>query len=463
MRAVGVRAGAAAAILFGSLGVGGARVGGGTAPRAAEEVLPNVLIFVTDDQRTGTMGVMRETLDWFDRRGVEYPRSVATTPVCCPSRASIMTGRYTHNHGVENNHSPQTLDERSTVQRYLQEAGYLTAITGKIFNNWPLQTEPRYWDRWSVQTQGYDYTKFNIDGRVERVEEYTTDFLAERALEYLRYFERRDASPWFLYVAPYAPHGPFKPADRHRRARVPAWTSNPAYEEADRSDKPPFVQSQHVSGLRVRKNREGQLRTLLAVDELVATVMEQLGKDGERNGTLAFFVSDNGFFWGEHGVGDKRLPYLQAVNVPFYARWPDRLPSGVADGRLAANVDITPTILEAAGLVPDPEFPLDGRSLLAPDARDHILLEYPFDEATEVPPWAAYLDERRQYTEYYGLDGEVTYREFYDLKDDPWQLLNLLGDADEANDPSETEIARLSVTLARERRCVGTEGADACP
>jgi len=461
MRAIGTRGLAAAALLLASLWAGGPSVVGeeGT----AREGPPNVLIIVTDDQRVGTMSVMRETLEWFGDGGVEFPAAVATTPVCCPSRASIMTGRYTHNHGVENNHEPKSLDQRSTVQRYLSDAGYLTGIAGKFFNNWNLPTPPPYFNRWSIQATGYEDARFNVDGRVGPVSGYSVDIVAEQALRYLRSFEQQDSAPWFLYVAPFAPHGPFRPAERHRHARVPEWTGNPAYEEADRSDKPPWVRAQVVGGARVRNNRQGQLRSLLSVDELVDAVMRQIADDGERNQTLAFFLSDNGFFWGEHGVGDKRLPYLQAVNVPFFARWPGHLSAGLHDDRLVGNVDVMPTILEAAGITPDPRYPIDGRSLLGQTERDHILTEYSFDEATALPPWASYLDGQRQYSEYYGDDGEVIYREFYDLKDDPWQLLNLLGDSDSGNDPSPAEVARLAAILARDRRCVGTEGPDACP
>lgn len=445
-----------------------APAGGGSSGTGADRARqapgrPNILIFLTDDQRPQTMQVMKKTLRWFRSEGVRYPATAVTTPLCCPSRASIMTGQYAHNHGVVTNRNPEVLDQRATMQRYLKEAGYLTAIAGKFLNNWPLEDPPSFFDRSTILNQGYERAKWGVEGWVGRMRGYSTDIIRDRALEYLRWFERRDATPWLLLVHPFAPHGPFSPAERHRSSRVPPWRGNPAVDEVDRTDKPPFVQSQDVGRTRGAVQRAEQLRTLLAVDEMVDAVMTQLVEYREDRRTLAFFLSDNGFFWSEHGVGDKRLPYLQAVEVPLFVRWPGRLEPGSTDPRFAANIDIAPTVLEAAGIVPDAEYPVDGRSLLQPADRDHLLVEYSLDEASAIPPWASYLDMRRQYTEYYGEDGRVTFREYYDLLEDPWQLVNLLGDEDDRNDPSPVEVARLSTMIARERRCVGTTGPNACP
>lgn len=386
----------------------------------SSDTQPNILVIVTDDQRTGgTLNVMPRTRHWFREQGVRYPNGFVTTPVCCPSRATILTGRYAHNHGVHTNLDATALDQGTTVQRYLHDAGYLTGMAGKFLNSWPLESNPAHFDRWTIFKGGYKKKLFNVDGELKRITQYSTTFIAGRAAKYLNAFEARDDQPWMLYVAPSAPHLPAYPQAKYEETDVGSWSGNPAVDEADRSDKPPSVQESDVSLGAGRDLRERQLRSLLSVDDLVDDLMGELGQLEERNRTLAVFMSDNGFFWGEHGLLGKRYPYEQSIRVPLFLRWPQYLSPGTTDRRLVANVDLMPTILDATGVPSDPETPPDGRSLLLPGAREQLFLEHSAEEGKAVPSWGAILTPALLYVEYRDEAGGILFREYYDLATDP--------------------------------------------
>jgi arylsulfatase A-like enzyme len=417
---------------------------------------PNVLVVMSDDQRLGTMAVMPETREWFGRGGTRFRRAFATTPLCCPSRASIFTGRYAHNHGVLNNSLALELDHATTVQRYLHDAGYRTAIAGKFLNDWPLRVPPPHFDRYAITNGSYFETPFNVNGTMRTVTRYSTDFVAATSVEFLREFEEEDHRPWLLYVTPWAPHLPAKPPPRHRGAPVPPWQPGVGIFERDRSDKPPFVQASNESPERARRIRRDQLRTLMAVDDLVGRLRRTLADLGETRSTLAIFISDNGYFWGEHRLIEKFLPYSESVRVPLYVRWPGHIERGAVSDRIVANIDIAPTVLRAAGV--SPEHTIDGRSLFASDRRS-LLLEF-WVEIGTTPDWASLWTPRSQYVEYYDEHGDVTFREGYDLGRDPLQLRNVLPRAD---DVAGTPVTQLTEQLADLRTCAGTEGEDACP
>ncbi|HEV3474343.1 MAG TPA: sulfatase, partial [Actinomycetota bacterium] len=346
-----------------------------TGPVSAQPAAPNILIILTDDQRaTDTMQVMPKTLRLFEEQGTRFPNAFATTPVCCPSRASIVTGRFAHNTNVLTNQDQAALNHNTTIQRYLNERGYQTALVGKWLNNWPITQNPPHFDRWAVMQPDYVDAEFNVDGAVKTMNGYSTDVIADLTVDLIQDFESTDASPWFLHVNPWAPHGPWTPETLYQNADVGTWDGNPAVLETDKSDKPQYVRSAAHTLDDARLDRQGQLRTLLSVDDLVKQVFDRLELTGEQN-TLAFFLSDNGFFWSEHGLTSKNQPYTQAMEIPFFARWPGRLPAGDTDRRMVANIDIVPTIMDAAGITPDPRFPVDGHSLLDPTARKKMLTE----------------------------------------------------------------------------------------
>jgi arylsulfatase A-like enzyme len=429
---------------------------------------PNVLIFVTDDQRaTDTMWVMPKTRRYFQRRGVSYPNAFAVTPLCCPSRATILTGRYAHNTGVKSN-GPRglaALEPRTLFPRLLQEAGYRTAMVGKVFNSWPAERRPPYFHRWATEARPYVDPTFNVNGKVKRVAGYSTELVGRFARRFLRGFEKNDAAPWFLYVTPRAPHYPWVPAARHRSRQVGPWPGNPAVFESDRSDKPPYVRKMSFSPAQGRTVRTGQLRLLMSVDDMIGRVFRTLRRLGEGRRTLALFISDNGYLWTEHHIGhsgsragEKRVPYTPSIHVPFFLRWPGHVSAGSQDRRLTGTVDIAPTVLDAAGVAPDRAGPpLDGRSVLSGATRRRLLLE--FWRVRGTPTWASLRTRRYQYVEYF-RKGRRVFREYYDLVRDPWQLRNLLNDGDPGNDP---DVAAISRQLRDDRLCAGTAGATACP
>jgi arylsulfatase A-like enzyme len=169
--------------------------------------------------------------------------------------------------------------------------------------------------------------------------------------------------------------------------------------------------------------------------------------------------------WGEHGLYQKGKPYEQAIRVPLVVRWPGQILEGARDHRIVANIDIAPTVLEATGITPNPAYPIDGSSLLGTSShRKRLLTEY-FPGLANWGPiprdWASTRGQGYKYTEYYGDDGvKVTSREYYNLRNDPWELHNLLGDSTSSNDPN---VGGLSRQLARDRACEGTVGRGACP
>jgi arylsulfatase A-like enzyme len=227
------------------------------APRRAAAA-PNVLVIVTDDQRAAdTMFVMPKTRHYFRRDGVRYANGFSVTPLCCPSRSTILTGRYAHNTGVHRNVLPADLDVTTFFARLLQRAGYRTGLVGKLLNSWPATKTPPYFDRWALGGTPYLDPTFNVNGTIESIRGYTTRVLTRFSLRFLRRFEKADLAPWLLYVAPHAPHHPWIADERYANARVPSWAGNPAVFEQDRSDKPPPFSNIHFSlaqGRRVRRD-----------------------------------------------------------------------------------------------------------------------------------------------------------------------------------------------------------------
>lgn len=241
-----------------------------------------------------------------------------------------------------------------------------------------------------------------------------------------------------------SPHLPHSVKPRDPRPIPPYDNPPPSLAESDLSDKYPVVVEEAASWdpAKTEEWRTGQFEELQAADEALGTVFAELERLGEEEQTLAFFISDNGFLWGQHSLGKKNWPYLESVRVPFYARWPGRVPEGQIDSRLVANIDIAPTIFEAVGVEPDYE--VDGRTLIGSGAREWLLLERP-GPATGVSPkrWFSLISSNRQYIEW--IEGFV---EDYDLLADPWQL-----------EASNVLVAELATRLDEARACAGSS----CP
>jgi arylsulfatase A-like enzyme len=495
------------------------------------EPRPNVLLVVTDDQRLeGTMEAMPKTTKWFrtgdpatnTSGGTFYPEAVVTTPLCCPARATIFTGRYAHNHEVHTNDETASFadDVPSSLQTYLQQAGYQTGIFGKYLTGIPLEEPPPSWEKFGVFQAGYCPMTVNEQGTVKRYppagmyetecrhdaigeapdSPYTTSFVRDQALRFLDQASREER-PWFLYLAPYAPHenplaeGKYS-VTRYDRNLLPGFTPDPSHNESERSDKPEYVRTwfdsrqifdHPLNGVTQDGIRTKQLRTLKSVDDMVDAVMRKLEATGEHN-TIAFYTSDNGYLWRDHGVAaydslggctsstsvacgltGKVKPYTDSIRVPFFVRWPGRVEEDRVDSSLVANVDIAPTVLDAVGGV-TPSEPLDGFSLLGLASRPALLTEH-FGVARQgggwsIPPWASLRTASYQYVENYEQEASpdlATFREFYDLTSDPFQLVNLLADGDPLNDP---DVEALSAELSAARSCAGrgeVPGRPPCP
>jgi arylsulfatase A-like enzyme len=408
---------------------------------------PNILIFLTDDQREG-LEVMPKMRSWLGEGGTEYANAFATTPLCCPSRASIVTGRYAHNHGVTLNTEPRVLDQQTTMQYYLDRAGYRTGILGKYMNTW-LKRNPPSWDTWAIfgsAQKSYAGGQWNVQGTIRTVSEYATEFIGDRSSAFLN---SGSTQPWFLYLSPPNPHSPYKAQAKYQDAAVPPWNCNPAVLESDRSDKPPYVRQSSASCERGKSVRKKQLRTLMSVDDMIHRVLSTVQANGDLNNTLVLFLSDNGYLWSEHGLGGKRHAYLQSIRIPMYARWTGHIPAGVVDRRLVANIDVAPTVLDAAGVTSTT--PMDGRSILSGEMRDRILTEYWRGAdwpGSAIPQWASLFTRSGHYVEYYDSSGTTAFREYYGLLNDPWELSNLV-----------TPPNGWRQQLAADRTCRG----DSCP
>jgi arylsulfatase A-like enzyme len=430
------------------------------APAAAA---PNVVVIETDDQRADDLAAMPRTAELIGRRGVEFANSFVSLSECCPSRATFLTGRYAHNHGVRASVPPfggyRRLDSSETLAVWLRRAGYETAMVGKYLNGYRGSVVPPGWTDFEgllgrFTYRFYDYT-LNANGTLESPPGYQTDEITRRSLAFLR----PRPEPFFLWVNYVAPHigrpreladprlGSTVPAPRHAAAFLGApLPRTPAFNEADVSDKPPGIRRRMpLKQWRIRalaETHRQRLASLLAVDEGVARIVEALRETGELDDTLLIFTSDNGFMLGEHRVAKgKVLPYEPSIRVPLLMRGPG-ITAGTRREELVWNGDLAPTILDAAGA--SAPFALDGSSLLRPLPRRALLLEGPPERGTNgMPLFAGIRTERWKYVEYvWGM------AELYDLRRDPHELHNLARGAREVR-------RRLARRLDRLRACAG--------
>lgn len=404
---------------------------------------PNILLVVTDDQPKETQWAISKTIAWLGGAGTTFSSGHCTTPLCGPSRASIWTGQFAHNHGVLGNADTSPLDHATTIQAQLQGAGYRTGMFGKYLNSWPLASAPPYFDEFGIMTRGYTNVTWNIDGTRRKYKTYTTDMVRDLTLRFMKR-SATDPRPWFAVATPFACHYPFTAAATYAQTPVPDWPGRPSVPEDDRSDKPPYVQQASGTAADGTDVRASQLRALLSVDDTVAAFRNQLATLGQLDNTLVLFISDNGYLWADHGLIEKKAPYAPSHEVPFYLSWPaGGYGSPKVDTRITANIDIAPTVLAAAGLTPSA--PIDGSSLFETASRDHLLLEH-----WDGRRWASWYSHDKQYIENYNSTGAVSFREYYDLVNDPFQLNNLLYRATPATAQA-LGIPQLAADLAADR------------
>jgi N-acetylglucosamine-6-sulfatase len=343
----------------------------------------NIVFILVDDLRYDAMGFMGHpfletpNIDSLAKNGVHLKNAYVTTSLCSPSRASILTGLYAHRHHVVDNNNPVP---KGTVlfSQYLQKAGYQTAFIGK----WHMgggeenDTPQPGFDHWvSFAGQGtYWPTRrgLNVDGKHVPQKGYITDELTDYALGWLK--SLKSETPFMLYLSHKAVHAEFIPAKRHQgRYRDKAMPRFVWDTPEDYADKPMWVKNQrnswhgsefsYHSNLNIEEYYKAYCETLLAVDESVGRVLDFLREKKLLDSTLIIFMGDNGFLFGEHGLIDKRNAYEESMRVPMLMQCPDLFKGGTSVRKVVANLDIGPTILEAAGLkAPESQ---DGRSFIS--------------------------------------------------------------------------------------------------
>jgi len=444
-------------------------------PTAATQ--PNIVFVLADDLDLAPVEKMPEINSLLAQGGASFEEAFVSYPICCPARATILTGLYSHNHDVRGNKRPvggfekfrdEGLEE-DTIAVRLQENGYRTALIGKYLNGYGAD-DPSYvppgWDEWYAKPGRFEYYDYELNENGEVVsygseeEDYLTDVLSGHATDFVRRAAAED-DPFFAYVAPTSPHNPSTPAERHKGAFANEEAPrSPSFNEEDVSDKPSWIQDLEPVAENARSRIDGhyeeRLESMLAVDEMVGSLVEELEATGELENTYIFFTSDNGYHLGEHRVRQgKKTPYEEASRVPLFIRGPG-VPVGSRVDDLVLNNDLAPTFAELGGLE---GFEADGRSLVPllggeepPSWRSSVLLEAFLDGksarqqsdeveddeegSSENTDEGSRMDQTafqavRTKTHKY-VEHENGERELYDLANDPYELDNLYEGADSA-------------------------------
>ncbi len=455
-----------------------------------------------------TCDPLRKTRALIKDEGITFDKAFVSTALCCPSRASIETGKYAHNTGVITNAGPvggyQTFvqhgNAHKTVATHLQQANYRTAIMGKYLNGissvTDLEDYPPGWSDMYIAISdafysGYNYTLLEKpkDSTCKTVEEcshtygdkpedYATDVIAKKAVDFIHQVSGQD-QPFFLYVAPAAPHFPIPPAPRHEdnpytHARItPAFWPN--FKEKGIEDKSQWLQASAIDREKTidlvnDQDYRNRLGALYAVDDLVEGIVNALNQHQLLDNTYIIFASDNGYNLGSHYLIHKMSAYEESISVPFIMRGPNINPNQV-NNNLVLSFDLAPTILELAGINNEgiAAIQFDGASL-APlfnakyvdNWRSDLLNEYilsnffegPGAEAfpafwwfkgERIPSYRSIRTDQFTYISWYhgqdlvswdpvrnqlvwkNINTQLPYgEELYDLKNDPFQLNNLL-------------------------------------
>ncbi|MBT3297023.1 MAG: sulfatase [Verrucomicrobia bacterium] len=420
---------------------------------------PNFVFVMIDDMAPDALYNNRfpflktPNLDRLAREGAVFDNMMVTTSLCSPSRASILTGTYAHMHGVRYNETQDPDPKLVQYPQALQKVGYKTAQIGKWHMDHHARPRPGF-DYWlSFKGQGvYNDPELNENGKVLKQKGYITDILTDKTIEFL---SRTKDDPFCIQLWHKACHGPFTPAERHKDAAPDGRFKEPASWSIDFSDRPLWQRRIKAHGVHYKKwvasegkpvpdyirpgkwketntTRLNMLRCLLAVDEGLGRVMQTLEEQGRLENTVIIFMADNGYFFGEHRRGDKRLAYEESIRVPFAIRYPAMLKGGSRIKGMVANIDLAPTILELAGaeipktmqgesFVPVMQGKAEGRT--APFFYEYFQEKYapgiPTLLAIRTPEWKyiAYPHESAE---------EGNCDELYHLKEDPKELKNLI-------------------------------------
>ena len=411
---------------------------------AKDEPRPNFMFILIDDLRfnapacLGHPFVKTPNIDRIAREGATFTNAFVTTPLCSPSRASYLTGRWVRSHKVlGNGDNAARSHELITWPRLLHDAGYETGYAGK----WHMGTDdtPRPgFDRWvSFKGQGvYNDPPLNVDGERIQAKGYVTDLLTDYSVEFLK---KPRTKPFVMYLAHKAVHGPFIPAERHKDLFAGETIVRSANAQ-DNLDGKPVMARNIDGGPAVSKEAVGssdelirnQLRCLTAIDEGIGRILKTLEETKQLDNTFLVFTSDNGYFWGEHHLGDKRWAYEESIRIPMLMRYPKRIKAGSKIHQMVMNVDMAPTMLELGGGTAPAE--VQGRSIVpllkggsVKGWRTSFLSEY-FEEPQQkrTPSWQAVRNDQWKYIRYTALQGMD---ELYDVKKDPGEMKNLIHDA----------------------------------
>ena len=434
---------------------------------------PNVVVILLDDARKQDVDVMRATRRLLFRRGTSFTNYFSTFPLCCPFRSTLLTGQYAHNHGVMSNKAPdggyQAFPHRKSLAVALRRGGYRTSWVGKYMNDYGRgsggrRVVPPGWDAWASPVRGahqlYDYT-LNINGKPRRFAgDYRTDVEARLAARHIRRGAGRRA-PFFAVLSLLAPHGEPRhmaisrnprPAPRHQGAFARLGLPHPpSFNERNMADKPAFMRPRAIDHERrqfIRRRHRDRLASLLAADDAVARVVRALRRSGELANTHVIFTSDNGFLLGEHRDFSKVVLYEESVGVPLAIRGPG-FPAHQSRSQITGSIDLAPTILDVTGV--DPILPADGMSLRPFAANPAHLADR--DILLENRTAQGVRTRRHVYIEHHrNGDRSPDGYELYDLREDPYQLQNLIGPQStrpRTDDPARgAAIERLRTDLA---------------
>ena len=416
----------------------------------------NIVFILSDDHRWDWLGFMPEApkfletpnLDRLAKEGAHLRNAFVSTSLCSPSRASILTGQFMHHHGVVDNQRPEPAGIRFFPE-FLRAAGYETAFLGK----WHMgndSDEARkgfdYWAGFRGQGEYFDDT-FNINGERRKIAGYSTDVLTDLALGWLK---QRGEKPFFLYLSYKSPHFPFEPAPRHkgRYEKAPVrYPETMANTEQNYATQPRWVRERRFGIHGVDHMETGRFdhdpvpsfddlfrrysEAVFSTDENVGRVLKHLDDAGLRDSTVVVYMGDNGFALGEHGFYDKRDAFETSMRVPLLLRAPDVVKPGTVVTQMVQNIDIAPTLLDAAGVAVPADAPkMEGRSfwplVQGRDVpwRDHILYEYYWEwNFPATPTTFAIRTERWKFVFTYGVWDR---NGLYDLQTDPIERHNLI-------------------------------------
>lgn len=438
---------------------------------------PNIVVVLVDDLRWDELGCMGHPfvrtphIDRIAREGARFRNAFCSTPLCSPVRACLLTGRYTHNHGIlDNINRSEHSHTLKTFPQFLQKAGYETAYVGKWHMGNDDTARPGF-DYWvSMKGQGTSFDPvLNVNGERKQFQGHTTDVLNRKANEFL---EQNQDKPFCLYIAQKALHpeltqrddgsitdpsaAKFMPAKRHETLYTNDAIPRRINVKDDLKGKTALLRK--IPGLPPLSEETGtsdevirdRLRMLAGIDEGVGMLLDLLEKQGRLEQTVFVFTSDHGYWYGEHGLSvERRLPYEEGIRVPLLVRYPPLVKAGTLIDEFAVSVDLAPTMLDLAHVKTDQKF--DGLSLVPllegkhpADWRKSILVEYNSDTVfprLDRMGYKAVRTPRWKYIQFNDLEGM---NELYDVQNDPYEFKNVI------NDPgSEKVVKQMQAELKR--------------